>query len=96
MAPGKTRGKEIPNSSANSSAAATDADILEYDGASIFIAKQNYSFYIIVSDSIKNLSQQMRCGKVSHRRSAKAQASLRACADSPEPLLLAYIKYECR
>ena len=33
---------------------------------------------------------------VSHCRSSKAQASLCNCAESPEPSLLAYMKYGCR
>ena len=33
---------------------------------------------------------------LSHRRVARAQASLRTCADSPEPSLLAYRKYGYR
>ena len=33
---------------------------------------------------------------VSQCRETNNQASLRTCADSPEPSLLTYIKYECR
>ena len=39
------------------------------------------------------LSQLMRLWNLSHRRPAKAQASLRMRAVSPEPLLFAHMKY---
>ena len=38
------------------------------------------------------MSQCMRLWYLSHRRPAKAQASLRICAVSPEPLLFAHLK----
>ena len=38
----------------------------------------------------------MRLWYLSHRRPAKAQASLRIHADSPEPLLFAHMKYGIR
>ena len=43
-----------------------------------------------------NLSQLMRLWYLSHRRPAKAQASLRIRAVSPEPSLFAHIKYGSR
>ena len=39
------------------------------------------------------MSQLMKLWYLSHRRPAKAQASLRICAVSPEPSLFAHIKY---
>ena len=42
------------------------------------------------------LSQLMRLWYLSHRRPAKAQASLRICAVSPEPSLFAHMKYGSR
>ena len=42
------------------------------------------------------LSQLMRLWYLSHRRPAKAQASLRIRAVSPEPLLFAHITYGSR
>ena len=42
------------------------------------------------------LSQLMGLWYLSHRRPAKAQASLRICAFSPQPLLVAYMKYGSR
>ena len=43
-----------------------------------------------------NLSQLIRLWYISHRRSAKAQASLRIRTVSPEPLLFAHMKYGSR
>ena len=43
-----------------------------------------------------HLIQLMRLFYLSHRRPAKAQASLRICAVSPEPSLFAHIKYGSR
>ena len=43
-----------------------------------------------------DLSQLMRLWYLSHRRPAKAQASLRIRAVSPEPLLFAHMKYGSR
>ena len=45
---------------------------------------------------IRYLSQLMRFWYLSHRRTAKAQASLRFRAVSPEPLLFAHMKYGSR
>ena len=42
------------------------------------------------------MSQLMRLRYLSHRRPAKAQASLRICAVSPEPSLFAHMKYGSR
>ena len=42
------------------------------------------------------MSQRMRFWYLSHRRPAKAQASLRIRAVSPEPLLFAHMKYGSR
>ena len=42
------------------------------------------------------MSQLMRLWYLSHRQLAKAQASLRICAVSPEPSLFAHIKYGSR
>ena len=42
------------------------------------------------------MSQLMRLRYLSHRRTAKAQASLHIRAVSPEPLLFAHMKYESR
>ena len=42
------------------------------------------------------MSQRMGFRFLSHMREAKAEASLRICADSPEPSLLACTKYEHR
>ena len=42
------------------------------------------------------MSQLMRLWYLSHRRPAKAQASLRNCAVSPEPSLFAHMKYGSR
>ena len=42
------------------------------------------------------MSQLMRLWYFSHRRPAKAQASLRICAVSPEPSLFAQMKYGSR
>ena len=42
------------------------------------------------------LSQLMRLWYLSHRRSAKAQASLRICVHSPESSLFAHMKYGSR
>ena len=44
----------------------------------------------------KQMSQLMRLWYLSHRRPAKAQASLRICAVSPEPSLFAHMKYGSR
>ena len=41
-----------------------------------------------------DLSQLMRLWYLSHRRPAKAHASLRICAVPPEPLLFAHISME--
>ena len=41
------------------------------------------------------MSQLMRLWYLSHGRPAKAQASLRISAVSPEPLLFAHMKYGC-
>ena len=38
----------------------------------------------------------MRFWYLSHYRATKAQTSLRKCADSPEPSLLAYSRFGCR
>ena len=43
-----------------------------------------------------HMSQLMRLWYLSHRRPAKAQASLRIRAVSPEPSLFAHIKYGSR
>ena len=56
------------------------------------------SFYTIALYSVKNLqnpklSQLMRLWYLSHRRPAKAQASLRICAVSPEPSQFAHREY---
>ena len=45
---------------------------------------------------IKHLSQLMRLWYLSHRRTAKAQASLRIHAVLPEPSLFAHMKYGSR
>ena len=42
------------------------------------------------------MSYPMRLWYLSHRRPAKAQASLRICTDSPKPLLFAHMKYGSR
>ena len=43
-----------------------------------------------------HFSQLMRLWYLSHRRPAKAQASLRICPVSPEPLLFVHMKYGSR
>ena len=48
-----------------------------------------YKLYILVH----NLSQLMRLWYLSHRRPAKAQASLRIRAVSPEPSLFTHVTY---
>ena len=45
---------------------------------------------------LKLLSQHMRIWYESHCWAMKDQASLRKCADSPDPSLLAYTNYGCR
>ena len=61
------------------------------------------SFAISVGESItltalakdlqrKDMGQHTSFWYLSHRRAAKAQASLRICADSPKPSLLSYTK----
>ena len=50
----------------------------------------------ILGKLVLELSQLMRLWYLSHRRPAKAQASLRICAVSPEPSLLAHMKYGSR
>ena len=42
------------------------------------------------------MGQHVRFLYLSHRRVAMAQASLRICAVSPEPSLLAYTNYGCK
>ena len=49
-----------------------------------------------ISSAKRDMGQYMRFLYFSNQRAAKAQASLRICTDSPEPLLLAYTKYGCR
>ena len=46
--------------------------------------------------SVANMSQLMRLCYLSHRQPAKAQASLRIHAVSPEPSLFAHMKYVSR
>ena len=53
---------------------------------------------ILQSNNVQNiftsyLSQLMRLWYFSHRQPVKAQATLRICAVSPEPLLFAHMKY---
>ena len=57
-------------------------------------------FEFLIDSHIKvyegyNNDKQMRNLYLSHQRAAKAQASLRFSAESPEPLLLVYTKYGC-
>ena len=54
------------------------------------------SFLERLSDQPHKMSQLMRLWYLSLRRPAKAQASLRICAVSPEPSLFAHIKYGSR
>ena len=49
-----------------------------------------------LSPKMNKLSQLMRLWYLSHRRPAKAQASLRIRAVSPEPSLFAHTKYGTR
>ena len=49
-----------------------------------------------VKQQTKQMSQLMRLWYLSHRRKAKAQASLRIRTGSPEPSLFAHIKYGSR
>ena len=60
-------------------------------GRSVDISKNGTN-----SSVIDYLSQLMRLWYLSHRRPAKAQASLRIRAVSPEPSLFAHIKYGSR
>ena len=55
------------------------------------LRKYWFSFFFL-----NEMSQLMRLWHLSHRRPAKAQASLRICAVSPEPSLFAHIKYGSR
>ena len=50
--------------------------------------------WILDVKSEQHISQLMRLWNLSHRRPAKAQASLCFCAVSPEPSLFAHMKYE--
>ena len=56
----------------------------------------NYRNCYISQTDLRYLSQLMRFWYLSHRRPAKAQASLRIRAVSPEPSLFAHMKYESR
>ena len=49
-----------------------------------------------MQSKVSDLSQLMRLWYLSHRRPAKAQASLRICIVSSEPSLFAHMKYGCR
>ena len=52
--------------------------------------------YLRYSTSITDMSQLMKLWYLSHRRPAKAQASLRIWAVSPQPSLFAHMKYGSR
>ena len=54
-----------------------------------------YPVVFLLSEVFQNrMSHLMRLWYLSHRRPAKAQASLHICIVSPEPLLFAPMKYE--
>ena len=59
----------------------------------IYFIQQLFVKYVLI---IPFFCQHKRFLYVSHRRAVKSQASLRICAVSPEPSLLAYIKYRYR
>ena len=66
----------------------------------VFFA-QKMLFYMLchikkIGRFLKYLSQPMRLWYLSHRRPAKAQASLRIRAVSPEPSMFAHMKYGSR
>ena len=50
----------------------------------------------VLSNTKLKMSQLMRLWYLSHRRPAKAQASLRSCSVSPEPSLFPHMKYGSR
>ena len=52
--------------------------------------------FVISENRMSKMSQLMRLWYLSHRWPAKAQASLRICAVSPEPSLFAHMKYGSR
>ena len=60
------------------------------------ILKLPYVYNHNIGRNLGDMSKLMRLLYLSHRRLAKAPASLRIRAVSPEPSLVAYMKYGCR
>ena len=64
----------------------------EFSNQPFTSSSDNFEYYYPIGD----MSQLMRFWYLSHRRPAKAKASLRICAVSPEPLLFAHMNYSRR